>query len=357
MRWANAITLLLATAALTGCPEGTPSDSVAPAGIEEVIERGPLHLKVSTSAETITTAETLALRLTATVDDGYTVEFPPYPEENSNLGRGQAPSDPENEQPQFTAANIEDLPPVLGENGRVTRTRIYHLEPFLDGTYPIPPLPVAYWKEVEGEDQRSSASTSPLTISVASVLAPSAPPEVQSIVGPKDVLDPFPWVRWGLILLALILAAAAAWWYKFVRQVPGPPPAPPVPPHLRALEALDALQREQLVEKGEYKTYYIRVSDILRHYMEDQFQLRAPERTTEEFLAEIQHNAVLGLQEQLLLRAFLRHCDLVKFARAEPSSDEIRETFTTCRQFIIDSEAAHRAAQAVATAEPVAGEG
>lgn len=357
MKWANAIAMLLAVAALTGCPEGAPSDSVAPVGIEEVIERGPLHLKVSTSAETITTAETLALRLTATVDDGYTVEFPPYPEGNNAAAETTEADPAAEEQPHFSVANIEDLPPVLGEDGHVTRTRIYHLEPFLDGTYPIPPLPVAYWKEVEGEDQKSTAETKAIEISVASVLAPSAPPEVQAIVGPVEVSDPFPWLRWVLILMALILVAAAAWWYKFVRQVPGPPPAPPVPPHLRALEALDTLQREQLVEKGEYKTYYIRVSDILRHYMEDQFQLRAPERTTEEFLAEIQHNAVLGLQEQLLLRAFLRHCDLVKFARAEPSSDEIRETFTTCRQFIIDSEAAHRAAQAVATAEPVAGEG
>ena len=81
-----------------------------------------------------------------------------------------------------------------------------------------------------------------------------------------------------------------------------------------------------------------------------------PERTTEEFLSELQHNAVLGLQEQLLLRAFLRHCDLVKFAKAEPTSEEIRETFQTCQKFIIDSEAAHRAAmkavaQAAAPAE------
>ena len=109
------------------------------------------------------------------------------------------------------------------------------------------------------------------------------------------------------------------------------------------------LQSElKLVEKGLYKDYYIRVSDVLRHYMEEEFQLRAPERTTEEFLAELQHNAVLGLQEQLLLRAFLRHCDLVKFAKAEPSSEEIRETFQTCEKFIIDSEAAHRAAKKAA---------
>jgi hypothetical protein len=138
--------------------------------------------------------------------------------------------------------------------------------------------------------------------------------------------------------------------------VPGPPPPPPVPPHVRALEALETIQREKLVEKGMYKEYYIRVSDVLRHYMEEQFQLRAPERTTEEFLAEIQHNAVLGLQEQLLLRAFLRHCDLVKFAKAEPTSEEIRETYQTCEKFIIDSEAAHRAAtKAVAQAALTAG--
>ena len=339
--------LAVFSVALAGCGGAAEVAPETPKGVEKVIERGPMALTLQTSAETISTAETLSLTLSATLEDGHSVAFPEYPAPATP----EAPAPeaaPDTVPPEFTSAGYEDAAPVLGEDGRVTRSRTYRLDPFLAGSYTIPPLSVGFWKEVEGEDKKSTVETEPVSISVASVIPANAAPGVMDIAGPVSVQDPIPWLTYGILLVLLAIAAGAAYWYKFVRVVPGPPPPLPVPPHVRALEALEAIQREKLVEKGLYKEYYIRVSDVLRHYMEDEFQLRAPERTTEEFLAEIQHNAVLGLQEQLLLRSFLRHCDLVKFAKAEPSSEEIRETFQTCEKFVIDSEAAHRALKAAA---------
>lgn len=348
LRAVNAVLLpglvLLALAGCGGAESGTAPDAAR--GIEKTLEHGPLTLKLTTSAESITTAETLTLTLSATLQDGYTVEFPAYPEAKDPATAEVA---------SFAPVDYDDAAPVLGEDGKVTRSRSYQLEPFLDGVYTIPSLSVSFWKEVEGEDQKSAADTEPVSIKVSSVITTGEAPGMMEIAGPVAVENPVPWGRYALICLCLAAIAVAAWWYKFIRVVPGPPPPLPIPPHVRALEALEAIQREKLVEKGLYKEYYIRVSDVLRHYMEDQFQLRAPERTTEEFLSELQHNAVLGLQEQLLLRAFLRHCDLVKFAKAEPTSEEIRETYQTCEKFIVDSEAAHRAAMKAAQAAATAG--
>jgi hypothetical protein len=345
---------ILFSIALVGCSGKAENTPDTPKGIKKVLERGPMTLTLRTSAESMSTAETLSLTLSATLEDGYSVEFPDYPEPaepETPTPETPAPVVP----PEFTSAGYDDAAPVLSEDGKVTRSRTYRLDPFLEGAYTIPPLSVSFWKEVEGDDEKATAETEPVTVTVASVLAPNAQPGVMDIAGPVAVQNPTPWLLYFVLLVLLVAILCALYWYKFIRVVPGPPPPPPVPPHVRALEALQAIEREKLVEKGLYKEYYIRVSDVLRHYMEDEFHLRAPERTTEEFLAEIQHNAVLGLQEQLLLRAFLRHCDLVKFAKAEPSSEEIRETFQTCEKFIIDSEAAHRAAkkaaaQAAATA-------
>ncbi len=341
---------------MPGCGgAATNEKNEASKGVEKVLERGPLNLTLRTSAETISTAETLNLTLSATIEDGYSVAFPVYPEPaepDSPTPDKPAPAEPL----EFTSTGYEDAAPVLAEDGKVTRSRTYRLEPFLEGSYTIPSLSVSFWKEVAGEDEKSTAETEPVTVAVSSVVAPGAQTGVMDIAGPVAVQNPVSWLRYAILALCAAIALGALYWYKFVRVVPGPPPPAPIPPHLRALEALEAIEREKLVEKGLYKEYYIRVSDALRRYMEDQFQLRAPERTTEEFLSELQHNAVLGLQEQLLLRAFLRHCDLVKFAKAEPTSEEIRETFQTCQKFIIDSEASHRAAmkavaQAAAPAE------
>ena len=46
-------------------------------------------------------------------------------------------------------------------------------------------------------------------------------------------------------------------------------------------------------EAGRIKEFYQRISDILRHYIENRFGLHAPERTTEEFLVELKPSEVL----------------------------------------------------------------
>jgi hypothetical protein len=67
------------------------------------------------------------------------------------------------------------------------------------------------------------------------------------------------------------------------------------------------------------------VSDALRVYLEERFDFHAPDRTTEEFLTELQGtNRLIDLQKESL-GGFLQSCDLVKFARFEPPEESLRE--------------------------------
>ena len=354
-RLARAAACAAILAILPGCGAGDGTGPDGPAtGMTKSYERGPLLMAVATSADAITTAETLTLTLSATLPDGYAVTFPEFPEPTAPEAgdtddAAPAPS-------SFVLANYKDTAPELQPGGRVTRRRIYELEPFLAGEYTVPPLPVTFWEEVEGEDEKNTFETEAFGVTVGSVLPPGAEPDLKAIAGPMDMREPAPWGRYAAIGLLLAALAGSAYWYFFRYTPPAAPAPPPVPPHERALAALAEIRRAKLVEQGLYKEYYTRVSDVLRHYMEDQFHVRAPERTTEEFLEDLQHSAVLGLQEQLLLREFLRHCDLVKFARAEPTPEQIRETLETCERFIIDSEAACRAARTPSGAAAIGGE-
>jgi hypothetical protein len=61
------------------------------------------------------------------------------------------------------------------------------------------------------------------------------------------------------------------------------------------------------------------VSNTLRLYLEERFNLRAPERTTEEFLVELRTSRHLTVDQKQSLGEFLESCDLVKFARFEPN--------------------------------------
>jgi len=105
-----------------------------------------------------------------------------------------------------------------------------------------------------------------------------------------------------------------------------------------ALRELEQLLAENLLGRGKIKLFHLRISDILRHYIENRFGFKAPERTTEEFLTELSmarshKNSLLG-SHKTLLADFLIHCDLVKFAKHEPTIAESEKTVSICREFI-----------------------
>ena len=95
---------------------------------------------------------------------------------------------------------------------------------------------------------------------------------------------------------------------------------PIIPPHVRAKNKL----REALSLISDPRLFCIAVSDALRVYLEERFNFRAPERTTEEFLLDLQQTTLLSPEQKESLTAFLQECDLVKFARFEPNEDELR---------------------------------
>jgi len=77
-----------------------------------------------------------------------------------------------------------------------------------------------------------------------------------------------------------------------------------------------------------------RLSEIVRVYLEERFRLRAPEQTTEEFLADTQKNTLLDLRHQGLLAQFLEQCDLVKFAGQEPGRKDLEHLHDAATNFI-----------------------
>jgi hypothetical protein len=89
-----------------------------------------------------------------------------------------------------------------------------------------------------------------------------------------------------------------------------------------------------LISKGQIKEYYYRLSNIVRHYIENRFKLMAPERTTEEFLAEMMVTGKLTEDHKELVGNFLEHCDMVKFAAYGPDSREIENSFNSAKKLV-----------------------
>lgn len=143
------------------------------------------------------------------------------------------------------------------------------------------------------------------------------------------------WYAGGALALIAAIAAGLWYWRKLHQPEEWTPPA--LKPWQVAQNRLEQLAARRLPHQGMHGPYYVDLSAILRYYIEDRFHLRAPERTTPEFLDEASRAGVLDEAQQAALAQFLRHCDRVKFAQYEPSFEEMEKSFEAVRQFVLET--------------------
>lgn len=158
-------------------------------------------------------------------------------------------------------------------------------------------------------------------------------PALRDIHGP--VALPGDW--WWLWLIAGFLAIGALYWgfcriRLFLRKPAGL--APVIPPWEKALAELLRLEKMRPESKEEVKAFYSFLSGIVRWYIEERFNIRAPEMTTEEFMERVRVSPGLTSAQQDFLRQFLSLSDMVKFARHETSSADRAEAVGSARRFV-----------------------
>ena len=155
---------------------------------------------------------------------------------------------------------------------------------------------------------------------LAQALPDIAPPVDYSLVPP--------WMIFVASLIVLTIIGLVIWYgRKFFRKqqlIPSP--------RERALTALSRIESE--VEKIAPYQFSIRVSDILRRYVMEQFDLPMTRQTSVEFLNAIASAANFSDAEKTLLADFLNRCDLIKFARYEATTADSRLLLDEARQFV-----------------------
>jgi hypothetical protein len=164
------------------------------------------------------------------------------------------------------------------------------------------------------------------TNSSALIVPPKPSGATNSATAPQDIRDirePVPLgpdltLLW--IALTILALAALAWWLLTHKKKSVASPTLFIPPHRKAKERLRGAT-ELLSDPYAFCSL---VSDVIRVYLEERFNLHAPDRTTEEFLAELREGTQLNEEHKALLENFLTRCDLVKFAREEPTEGELR---------------------------------
>ncbi|HEX4645461.1 MAG TPA: hypothetical protein VH598_07610 [Verrucomicrobiae bacterium] len=166
-----------------------------------------------------------------------------------------------------------------------------------------------------------------------SIPPPGGTNDIHGIKPPVAIPNGWLWVIWvagALVLLAILYFA----WRFWRRKAEQPEIVPVIPPHVRARKKLE----EALALIGQPRPFCILVSDTIRVYLEERFRFHAPERTTEEFLHELQSTELLMPDQKESLGEFLSRCDLVKFARYEPGPPELRGLYDSAVRLIDETE-------------------
>jgi hypothetical protein len=153
--------------------------------------------------------------------------------------------------------------------------------------------------------------------------------DIHDIRGPVHIAYSWLWLVYLLGILCLIIGCI--WLYRFLKRRRKPEKIRL--PHEIALERLEQARSLMIPEKA--KEFSIAVSDAIRFYIEDRFQVLAAHRTTEEFLHDLVSDSGSPLTGYSgSLEEFLRYCDLAKFACWTLSQSEMESMHTSALKLV-----------------------
>jgi hypothetical protein len=152
--------------------------------------------------------------------------------------------------------------------------------------------------------------------------------QFHDITPPVDYFLLKPWMIFCAVAGTLLLAGLTTWLIKRWRSRP----AIVLTPRERALEQLAGIERE--IERLTPYQFSIRVSDILRGYVTEQYQLPVTRQTSVEFLNALAASSPFSAADKELLGDFLNRCDLIKFARYDATIGDSRLLLEEANRFV-----------------------
>lgn len=316
--------LLLLLLLLSGCSRSTPTVGVdvGKDALSRVAEKGPVRMTVRVSPPEPRLSDLVNLEIEVVAPEQIEIKAPTF---------GNAVGD-------FLVRDYhEDLSGTSSESNERTRKFRYELEPVHSGTHLIKSIVIEFVDHRDLSEEKGKVATiasDPIEVKVSTMLDNQVPDLGQL----EDMLPPQPleqdqryWWVWGLLLaIALLLTT-----FRFLRRRESRVATERKrSPEEVAREALGALLAMDLPGRGLFKDFYVRLTGIVRVYIEETTGLRAPEQTTEEFLREMRTRATFSAERSIQLQEFLEAADMVKYAGQQPGSDQIELSIRRAQEFI-----------------------
>ena len=243
--------------------------------------------------------------------------------------------------------NIEILSgPAIDTSGisgnKIRITEKYLVTSFDSGYYRVDPV---FAEKVDSKGlKRYFSDYSYLEVARVKIAPADTSAKIYDIAAPYraplTLGEILPWILLALLISAIIwLIVKLIKKFKRIRKEEIVP-AITEPAHVIAFRELEKLKNEKLWQNGETKKYHIRLTEIIRQYLENRFGINSLELTTSETLEALVKTGFKKDESYNKLRSVLTGADLVKFAKYKPDPAENESVYSNSYDFVSVTKAA-----------------
>lgn len=162
-----------------------------------------------------------------------------------------------------------------------------------------------------------------------------AAPTIAGAIAPGSQTNGHAIYYWLGLAVAILLGLTLYIWLKRQRHES----AVIVPPWEKALLRLNTLRHNMVAGEAKLEVCFAKLTDIVRLYLEERFQLPSSKQTTYEFLASLRKSSSpLQTEHREFLKEFMQAADLVKFAKLPPDQQQLGHAINKAETLIKETE-------------------
>ena len=282
-------------------------------------------LRGRTDADTIVVGQPFDYQLSLTIPKDYFVEWKQFGDTLSK---------------SIDVINVEDIKTTaINNSDNVIMTQNLTLTSFDTGYVYVPEIAITYSKSLQDSicytlrtDEKELYVTT-VAVDTTEAFRPIKGVMRQGFTA-KEV---FPWVALAIIIAGVIYLIIYLKKHKKTKEVVvEEKKKPTIPAIITARAKLAEMKDNEVWNTPKTKDYYTDLTDIAREYLEGQFEIDAIEMTTDEIMDAVNQLDLSNLTKSKL-QDTLTTADLVKFAKANPSAEQNKQSFSDINNFVEDS--------------------
>lgn len=223
---------------------------------------------------------------------------------------------------------------TVSNGNNIELTKKYTLTQFDEGDYVVPRLSVY----IDGKNHQTNLFNIKVNnVAVDTLKQPMY--DIKAQIGGETDTDKL-WKYFFGILFSIIAGVAAYFIVKRIQNKNLTEEDLYKTPLEKVTKKLQLLDSKRLVLNGDVKSYYSEMTDVIRDYIEEVFEIPAKESTTSEviqMLFQTIKTKKIQLSKESVndLKRVLQTADLVKFAKSEPMMNEIEQDRRTSEMISI----------------------